>query len=72
MARSHVLLETETDGDFSEALPAEVQAIFPDDGTVLTAAFAGAGTFPVFSHFLWFDLCHVSISLPLLFRNCSA
>ena len=58
MIWSHVLLESEADGNFSEALSAEVQPVLSDDGSVLAAAFAGSRAFAVLPDFLRFYLSH--------------
>jgi hypothetical protein len=62
IAKSHVFFESESDGDLSEALSAEVQAILADDRSILAAAFAGPGAFSVFSDFFRFYLGHLSSS----------
>src|SRR5713226_952399 len=64
MARSHVLLETQADRDFSEALSAEVQPILSDYGSILPAAFAWSGPFSIFSDFFRFYLGHFGFQLP--------
>ena len=66
MECSHVLLESEADGDFSEALSAEVQPVLSDYGPVLAAAFARSGPFSIFPEFSRFYLRHLVVSsLPV-------
>ncbi len=64
---SHVLLESEADCDFSEALSAEVQPVLSDYGPVLAAAFAWSGPFSVFPDFSRFYLGHLVVSFLLVF-----
>src|SRR5207245_485528 len=54
-----VLLESEADCDFSEALSAEVQPVLSDYGPVLAAAFAWSGPFSIFPDFSRFYLRHM-------------
>ena len=66
--RSHVLLESEADGDFSKALSAEVQPVLSNYRSVLAATLAWSGPFSVFSDLFRFYLSHVvAVSFLLAF-----